>query len=234
MKDKILAFLKTKLAGFAGGVENDFLLEYADHFSKSIKEETEITTTLTDGVIDQIKVAYGFYNKEVVKKTTAAQETALKNFREKHGLNEDGTPIKKSVGRPKKKDVDSDDDDDSDEDEKIPGWAKKILAKNAELEGKIEKQIKEKTLASLADKVSKHEKLKDIPVSYLKGRNLVPESEADIDQLVAQIENDYNGFKQEMAEKGVVISVPPAGGGSAGDKVTIQDYLDEKFPKVKS
>jgi hypothetical protein len=229
MKDKILAFLKTKLAGFAGGVENEFLLEYADHFNKTIKEETEIATTLTDGVIDQIKVAYGFYNKEVVKKTAAAQETALKNFREKHGLNEDGTPIKKPVGRPpKNKDNDSDDDD---SDDKIPEWAKKILADQTELKQKLEQQAQEKTLASLTERVKSHEKLKDIPVSYLKGRNLTPKSEAEVDQLVAEIESDYVGFKQEMAEKGVVLSIPPEGGGQSGDKVTIQDYLDDKFPK---
>lgn len=225
MKEKILALLKTKLAGFAGGVESDFLLEYADHFSKSITEESAIATTLTDGVIDQIKVAYGFYNKEVGKKTSAAQETALKNFREKHGLNEDGTPIKKP-GRPRK-----DADPDSDDDEKIPKWAEKFLADQTELKQKFEVQAQEKTLAALSEKVSKHEKLKDIPASYLKGRNLVPKSEAEIDQLVATIETDYNGFRQEMAEKGVVISVPPTGGGHAGDKSTIDEYLDEKFPK---
>ena len=73
--------------------------------------------------------------------------------------------------------------------------------------------------------------LEDIPASYFKGRNLIPKSEAEIDQLVATIENDYNGFKQEMAEKGVVISVPPAGGGQTGDKVTIDDYLNDKFPE---
>ncbi len=233
MKEKILAHLKTKLAGFAGGVENDFLLEYADHFSKNITEEKEIATTLTDGVIDQIKVAYGFYNKEVVKKTTAAQETALKNFREKHGLNEDGTPIKK-VGRPPK---DKDVEPDPDEPKWFTAFKKEQQEANDRLKADIEAQKQEKTSAALTEKVSKHEKLKDIPTSYLKGRNLVPKSEAEIDQLVAQIETDYNGFKQEMAEKGVVISVPPTGGGHAGEKSTIDEYLKEKFPeeqKVKT
>ncbi len=62
---------------------------------------------------------------------------------------------------------------------------------------------------------------------------LIPKSEAEIDQLVASIETDYAGFKQEMAEKGVVISVPPTGGGSAGDKSTIDEYIKEKFPEQK-
>jgi len=227
MKEKILVFLKSKL----NGVSESFLSGVAETFSKTIKEEKDIETVLTDGIIETLKFSATELQREGDRRATAAQETALKNFREKHGLNEDGTPIRKP-GRPKKKDVDSDDDD-SDDDEKIPGWAKKILSKNAELEQKVEAQIQERTLATLTEKVKAHEKLKDIPVSYLKGRNLAPKSEAEIEQLAAEIETDYNGFKQEMAEKGVVISVPPAGGGQSGEKVTINDYLDEKFPKVE-
>jgi DNA-binding transcriptional MerR regulator len=222
MKEKILTFLKSKLTG----VSESFLSGVADTFSKTIKEEKDIETVFTDGIIDTLKFSATQLQIEGDRRATEAQKTALKNFQEKHGLNEDGTPIKK-VGRPKK-DADS---DNSDDDEKMPKWAEKLLAKNAELEQKIEAQAQEKTLAGLSERVSKHEKLKDIPQSYLKGRNLVPKSEAEIDQLVATIEADYNGFKQEMAEKGVVISVPPTGGGQQGEKVTIDAYLDEKFPK---
>ena len=231
MKEKILTFLKTRIGSHAGGIQESYLIGIAEKYSKTITEETKIAETLTDGILDILKETYTSMQSEIDRKADAKTKAELKAFQEKYGLNEDGMPIKKPVGRPpKKKDGDSDDDD-SDEDEKIPGWAKKILTKNAELEQKIEAQAQEKTLATLADKVSKHEKLKDIPQSYLKGRNLVPKSEAEIDQLVTEIENDYIGFKQEMAEKGVVISVPPAGGGPAGEKETITEYLDEKFPK---
>jgi len=229
MKEKILAFLKTRLTG----VPENYLSGVADTFSKTIKDEKDIETVISDGIIETLKFSATQLQVEGDRRATEAQKTALRNFQEKHGLNEDGTPIKKPVGRPPKtKDVDPDNDSDEGDD-KIPEWAKKILAKNTELEQKIEKQMQEKTLASLAEKVSKHDKLKDIPQTFLKGRNLVPQSEAEIDQLVATIESDYNGFKQEMAEKGVIVSVPPAGGGAEGDgKVTIQDYLNEKFPKV--
>ncbi len=221
MKEKIVTFLKSKLPG----VSESFLSGVADTFSKTIKEEKDIETVFSDGIIETLKFSATELQKEGDRRATAAQETALKNFREKHGLNEDGTPIKKP-GRPKK-DVDPDPDDD----EKIPKWAEKFLADQTELKQKFEAQTQEKTLIALSEKVKAHEKLKDIPASYLRGRNLVPKSEADIDNLVASIETDYNGFKQEMAEKGVVISVPPTGGGQMGDKSTIDTYLDEKFPK---
>lgn len=220
MKEKILAFLKSKL----NGVSESFLSGVADTFSKTIKEEKDIETVFSDGIIETLKFSASQLQIEGDRRATEAQKTALKNFQEKHGLNEDGTPIKKD---PKKKDVDPDPNE--------PAWFTAFKKEQADsvaaLKAEVEAQKQEKTLASLAEKVSKHEKLKDIPASYLKGRNLIPKSEADIDQLVASIETDYNGFKQEMAEKGVVISVPPAGGGPQGEKVTIDDYLDEKFPK---
>ncbi len=234
MKEKILAFLKTKIGSHAGGIQENYLIGIAEKYSKTITEESQIATILTDGILDILKDTYTLVQSEADRRADVKTKAELKAFQDKHGLNEDGTPIKKPIGRPpKNKDVDSDDLNSDEGDDKIPGWAKKILAKNAELEQKIEAQAQEKTFAYLTEKVSKHEKLKDIPQSYLKGRNLTPKSEAEIDQLVASIETDYNGFKQEMAEKGVVISVPPAGGGQASDKVTIQDYLDEKFPKEK-
>ena len=220
MKDKILAFLKTKLSG----VQDNYLLGVAEHYSKTITEDKQIETTLTDGVIDLLKLNAGLLQSEGDKRATESAKTALKNYQEKHGLNEDGTPIKKA-GRPPKEVTDPEE----------PAWftayKEEQQKSNEAFKADIEAQKQEKTLAALSEKVSKHEKLKDIPASYLKGRNLVPKSEADIDQLVATIETDYNGFKQEMAEKGVVISVPPTGGGTSGDKSTIDNYLDEKFPK---
>lgn len=204
MKDKILSFLKTKLNGL--GVPDTYLNGVAETYSRTIKDEKDIETTITDGVIEVLKFSAGHIQIEEDRRTAAA----VKKFQEKHGLDENGQPIKKAETKKKKKeDVDSDDSDDAD-DSKMPAWAKKILADNTELKQKFEGQEKEKTLAALADKVLKHEKLKDIPASYLKGRNLIINSEAEVDQLVTSIEADYNGFKQEMAEKGVVISVPPS------------------------
>ena len=60
-------------------------------------------------------------------------------------------------------------------------------------------------MSALTDKVKTHDKPKGIPASFLKGRNLVPGSEDEIDQLAASIEADYSAFKQDMAEQGVNI-----------------------------
>jgi hypothetical protein len=221
MKEKILEALKLKFTG----VSDATLERIAAKKVVSVKEESDIPALIEAMTFDTI------IQSETDYKITEANRKAVENYEVKHGL-KDGKPLetKKPVGRPKK---------DSDSDEPEPNDIQKMItdaiaAAITPLQQKIEVQEQEKTSVALAEKVSKHEKLKDIPQSYLKGRNLVPKSEAEIDQLVASIETDYNGFKQEMAEKGVVISVPPAGGGPAGDKVTIQDYLADKFPDVEN
>ena len=220
MKDKILTFLKSKLTG----VSELFLTGVADTFSKTVKEEKDIETVISDGVIETLKFSATQLQVEGDKRATEASKTALKNFQEKYGLKEDGTPIKKEE---KKKDEKPDPDE--------PAWFTAFKKEQGEtidtLKSKLEKQEEDKTLTALSAKVKAHEKLKDIPQSYLKGRNLVPKSEAEIDQLAIAIETDYNGFKQEMAEKGVVISQPPEGGGTPSDKSSIDEYLEDKFPK---
>jgi hypothetical protein len=230
MKEKILAFLKTnsKLVR----VPDSYLLGVAETWSKTIKEEKDIETVFTDGVIDTIKYSADQLQIEGDKRIAQAKFD-LKAWQDKHGLDENGKliddPIKRGPGRPKKE-VDPDPDE--------PAWFTAFKKEQADsvaaLKSEIEAQKQEKTLAALSERVKAHDKLKDVPPWYLKKCNLVPESEDKIEQLVAGIKIDWDEAKQFEAERGVVISVPPAGGGPAGDKVTIQDYLDEKFPKVES
>jgi hypothetical protein len=213
MKEKIFAFLKTRLTG----VPDNYLLGVADHYSKTVTEETKIEATFTDGVIDFIKHNAAFIQSEGDKRATTAAETALKNYRERHGLDENGKPIKT---KPKKKRKEVDDSDE----EEVPAWAAELK----ELKEELENIKKEKTANALIDKVKSHDKLKEIPASFLKGRNLIPQSEGEIEQLAASIEADYSAFKQEMAEKGVVISAPPVGGGSVKEGETLGKSIAEK------
>jgi hypothetical protein len=224
MKEKILAFLKTKLAG----VQETYLKEVADFYAKSLTDETKIEATFTDGVVDFIKLNASQLQKEGDRRATEASATAVKTFQEKHGLDENG----KTKAIPGKTDPAPNPDE--------PAWftafKKEQAEKQAELNAKIEKQEKEKTSSVLTEKVKAHPKLKDIPASFLAGRNLTPASEADIDNLVNTIETEYNGLKQELVEKGVIQSQPPKGGGAPVDgKVgdDVNDYLEEKFPKAE-
>lgn len=219
MKDKILAFLKTNAK--LSGVQENYLSGIAEHYAKTVTEESQIATTLTDGVIDLLKLNAAFLQTEGDRRATEAADTALKNYRKKHGLDENGKPIE---GNPSKKSKDVDPDE--------PAWFKSYReakdAELAELKTTIEEQKKEKARMSLTEKVKSHEKLKGIPASFLNGRNLIPESEDKLDQLAASIEADYTAFKQEMAEQGVHISVPPAGGSGIKEGAALGKMIAEK------
>ena len=221
MKEKIVLFLKTRLTGVA----ESYLNGVADTFSKTIKEEKDIETVISDGIIETLKFSATQLQVEGDRRATEAQKTALKNFQDKYGLKEDGTPIKPA--KPIKKDVDPDPDE--------PAWFTAFKKEQGEsiiaLKTEIETQKQEKTLIALSEKVKTHEKLKDIPETFLTDRNLVPKSEDEIDQLATKIRAIYDKHVQSETEKGAYVSIPPAGGGSAGEKETITEYLDEKFPK---
>lgn len=219
MKEKILSFLKTNAK--LTGVQESYLLGLAEHYSKTITDEAQIATTFTDGVIDLLKLNAGILQSEGDRRATEASKTAVNTFREKHKLDENGKPIEAD---PKKKKTDPDPDE--------PAWFTKYKKEQEELvsglTNKLTQQEKEKTAAALTDKVKNHDKLKGIPQSFLKGRNLIPESEDKIDQLVAELETDWNTFKQEQAEQGVVISVPAAGDGKTPEDGTLGKKLAEK------
>ena len=74
MKEKILAFLKTKLPG----VPDNYLLGIAEHYSKTVTEEKQVETTFTDGVIDLLKLNANLIQSEGDKRVTEATKTALK------------------------------------------------------------------------------------------------------------------------------------------------------------
>lgn len=220
MKDKILAHLKTRLAGYAGGIQESFLDGIAESYSKTIADETKIATDIPDIAIESIKAAYTAFQSENDRRV----KDALKAFRTKHGLDENGLPIKKEDS---KKD-NSKKDSDPDEPAYFKAYRESVDAELAELKSKLENQEKEKARMTLVEKVKSHDKLKGIPASFLSGRNLIPESEDKLDQLAASIEADYTAFKQEMAEQGVHISVPPAGGSGIKEGAAIGKAIAEK------
>jgi len=224
MKEKILTFLKTKLQTeiVKYGVPETFLLGVAETWSKTIKEEKDIEAILTDGIIETLRLSASHLQSEGDKRVNQAK-LDLKTWLKEHGLNDDGTPIKKEdPSKTKTKEPDPNE----------PSWFKEYREKKdaeyAEIKTKLEIQEKEKYLSALVDKVKSHEKIKGIPASFLKGRNLIPKSEGEIDQLVASIETDYNGFKQEMADQGVAISIPLAGGGSPKEGEAMGRAIAEK------
>jgi hypothetical protein len=218
MKEKILAYLKTKIGSHAGGIQETYLNGIAETYSKTITEEDKIATELNDTVLGSIKTSYDFILSEVGRRTTEAQKTALKNFMEKHGLDESGNKIEAEP--PKKKNVTKTDD--------LPQWFIDYQAKMEQqtiaLQSKIEGYEKQKTQEQLLGKV--HSKIEElgIPKDYLGKvalRGLQVNSDEEIDVVVQEIESDWKKFKQTAAEQGVSVSIPPTpkGGVTEGEAV---------------
>lgn len=202
MKEKLLAFLKGKLQG----TSESYLNGVADFYAKTITDETQIETTLNDGVIDLLKLNAGILQTEGDRRATEATKTAVKNAFEKLGLDENGKPkVKPQDPAP----VD-------------PTSMEAVLAKLLDekitpLQNKLLGIEKEKTQSQLMGKLTSKLKEKGIPESYYKGRNITIENETDIDTFASTIESDFSVFRQELAESGVVISVPQAAQGNANE-----------------
>lgn len=215
MKEKILQYLKTQIGNHAGGIQEAFLIGVAEKFSKTITEEDKIPTEISASVLETLKTTYDFMQSEVGRRTTDAQQTALKNWREKHGLDENGKPLKKKDDPKPGENVGGDD---------VPPWfreyQKQVSTETAELKGKIASMESEKTREQLLGKVHSALKEKGIPLSFLgkvASRNLTVESEDKIDPLIAEIEGDWNQFTQEAANNGVNVVIPKGGSGTPPD-----------------
>lgn len=200
MKEKVLAFLKGKLQG----TSESYLNGVADFYAKTITEETEIETTLNDGVIGLLKLNAGILQTEGDRRATEATKTAVKNAFEKLGLDENGKPKVTPPTAP------------------APDSTEAILAKLLDerlnpLQEKLAGFEKEKTQSQLMGKLTSKLKEKGIPESFYKGRNLNIENEAEIETFAASIDSDYGVFRQELAESGVVINVPQNAQGNVAE-----------------
>ena len=202
MKEKIMAFLKGKLQG----TSESYLNGIAEHYAKTITQETEIETTFTDGVIGLLKLNAGLIQVEGDRRATDAQKTAVKNAFEKLGLDENGKP---KVDPPKTDPPKNDQPD-------IAEMLKKLLdEKLSPLQNELSAFKKEKTQSQLMGKLASVLKEKGISERFYKGRNIEIESEESIAQIASGIETDWNEFVQEKAEQGVAITIPKSSDGTA-------------------
>ena len=137
MKDKILAFLKTneKLKG----VQESYLSEVAEHYAKSVTEEAQIATTLTDGVVDLIKLNADQLQKEGDRRVNQAK-LDLKNKLKELGLDEHGKPLNP--------DPNPNPTPDPKPDPNEPEWAKKLREEQAALKLKLDTAEKENPMLS--------------------------------------------------------------------------------------
>jgi hypothetical protein len=89
---------------------------------------------------------------------------------------------------------------DRDQQDEVPSWAKGILQRLDAFEAK---ESQAKLTGILRQKLAEK-----VPESFLRGRTITINSEADIDKLATEIEADFTATKQEMINQGVFVELP--------------------------
>lgn len=187
MKEKILQFLKTKLTG----VQETYLAGVADSYSKTITEESQIETVLSDGVIDAIKLASTQIQSEGDRRANDAVKTAVENFRKKHNLDENGKPI----GNPNPPAGGGDE---------VPAWAKQLQETVTTLAGTVQTVTQENTRAAKRNEAKAKLKAKGVADKHLEDfANRVNIEAENFEAEVERVANSYTAFRQDFINEEV-------------------------------
>lgn len=208
MKDKLLAALKTKFKNLGFG--DKAFDGVADYLSKTVTEENQIETAIS-GVEGLLKAFQGDIDKVRGEKTELQ-----KKFDE---LEKKNKPADPNPNDPKP---------DPDEPAWFKAYREKQEAEQTALKQEIEGFKKKETQSGYTAKLKAALKEKNIPESYFSKRNLVIESDEQLQTVSAEIESDYTTFKQEMVNAGVMIDIPVNSGGEAKAGEALAKNIAEK------
>ena len=202
MNEQLFNSLKTKF----DGVQDAILRRVAEKYGRNLGEtpaEDEIQGVVDGVTFQNVLESYGD------SRATEAANTAVANYKKKQGTQGGQNNPNPGQNQQNQKKEDLPDD--------APEWAKSLIKQNQELSSKLEGLEKKERTKSLVETVQqKLVKGKKVPQSFFKGRNIEVNDESEIDSVVDQIAEDYNSFKKEIIEQGIVTEEPkePLSGGS--------------------
>lgn len=210
MNKQLFALLKTKF----DGVQDAILKRVAEKYGQNISEtadEDELQGIVDDVTFQNVLESYGD------SRATEASRTAVENFRKKQGNNQNS-----KAGQSQDQPVDQLPDD-------TPKWARSLIQTNQELQKKVEGLEKKERTKSLTETVhTKLTKGKKVPMSFFKNRPISVEDESEVDSVVDQIAEDYNAFRKEMVEKGLISdSEPKQSLGTGGSDKEVEKDIEE-------
>lgn len=144
----------------------------------------------------------------------------------------------KAAGRKREEGADNGDGKGNDDagNESIPAWAKQMMDQNKTLQETITAMQQKEKVQSLHDRFKKHEKIKDIPAAFLKGR--LPESEEAFEEAVEAAAQEFadfqaeTGFAAPAAER--TPGKPAPRGGAAKVDADILEFAKLKNEEAKT
>lgn len=217
MKEKIVAKFKAKFPAVTLSTKR--MDEIADRLSKKVTNEDEIDTKL-DEMNELLPFADIQKSDDQIRDLKSKVKTATTKQDTTENSNQSGSTTTKTG-----EETQTSDD--------TPAWAKSLIESNQQLSQKLAAMEKEKVQQTIQQKVSGHEKLKGIPTVFFKGRSL-PEKEEDLETFVDGIKADYDTFKQETNNEGLLNGHKPGGGTGGGSNQKTSDMFNQVMAQKKS
>ena len=188
MKDKILAFLKTKLTG----VQNSFLEGISNQLATTITEESQIETVVNAGLISVLQASAQYSQQEGDRRATTATDTAIKGYEQKHNLKE-GKPVSQEQQKP------------------IETADSELLKRLAALEAKDALASKKALSDALLSDAAKLAKGKGATNEKLltKALKLITVTEGvTAEQIAEKLLLEYNDFQVAVVGEGAIPGIP--------------------------
>lgn len=216
MKEKFLKALKDLFPS----VKADILDRVAEAFASTATDDNLETITKSDGVKNLIN----HFQVEGDKRATEAGKTAVKTFRDKHNLDEEGKPVEKKKPEENPNDIQT-------------IVANAVKAAVEPLQQKLEGYEKRGTQEALQQEVltKVREGLKTDTEkkgfdAWVKGRSIEIDSKDKLDEVSGSISTSFSEYRQEMIDQGVITDVPPDGGGGENFETDLDNWSrsDEK------
>jgi len=188
MKDKILAFLKTKLTG----VQNSFLEGISNQLATTITEESQIETVVNAGLISVLQASAQYSQQEGDRRATTATDTAIKGYEQKHNLKE-GKPVSQEPPNP------------------VETAESELLKRLAALEAKDALASKKALSDALLSDAAKLAKGKGATNEKLltKALKLITVTEGvTAEQIAEKLLLEYNDFQVAVVGEGAIPGIP--------------------------
>lgn len=202
------------------GTQTKVLDRVADHLSQTVTEESQLETAIA-GVQPLVTAFTEILQSETDRRVTEATSTALKNFREKHGLDENGKPISQP-NPPANPPAGPQGGDD------VPAWAKGLIDTVTTLKGTVETVTKKTTMAERQAAIQAQLKAKGVKGDDVNLFSSMVNLESDnLEDEIERVASEYNAQYQRTVNRLIAEGNYSPANGFAGDDESFIKQMDK-------
>lgn len=214
---QILEALRTQFPG----VGDNVLQKTAARLAKTVTTEEGVKTAVSGVTLQQVIDSYGD------SRATEAQESAVKNYEEKHNL-KDGKVINPDNGggasSSQTTTATQTQNNGGGASEQIPAWAQALIDSNKSMSDRLDKMDSERTTATRKQQISAV--ISKLPETLRKPYERMAVdtlSDDEFNTLVSEVTTEVDGIMNDTKTKGAVFGRP-----GASNATTQQDELTKE------